>query len=404
MNNLVLRIGRDGSLYDYSQIITKLTFSGRKGAAPRSIDVSLAEVESIAKKELDSGEGQQCYLYLDGKEIFRGLLMTDGRGSKKNIPLKAYDDCVRLSNNKDSFSYNGKTASYIVKDCISKMGLKAGTIASTSHSIDELVKKATTYWDVIEDALSQTYKATGDRYYVYASKGKIYLKKRVGTKTMPHLSTATNIISWDYERSIYNTRTRVKLVTSKGDKKGEKINSSLEKKIGRFQDMETVDEDIKQTEINQRLSVFNREKAAVSQTLKITAMGDISCVAGGCAYVEIPEASIKRMMYIEEDSHTFEGGKHTMSLTMSYDKVTVPGSGGSSSPNKTYKVGDIVRFKGGYHYVSSDAKNPTGSKCAAGNAKITHINTASWAIHPYCLVHTDSSSRVYGWVDKDSFS
>lgn len=167
--------------------------------------------------------------------------------------------------------------------------------------------------------------------------------------------------------------------------------------------MESVDEDITQSEINQRINVFNWEKGVVSQTLKVTALGDISCVSGGCAYVNIPEIGVNRMMYIDEDTHTFEGGKHTMSLTLSYEstedkKVAV------TPEKKDWKIGDIVYFHGGYHYVSSDATNPTGSKCSAGHARIFNINRASWAKHPYSLIHTDSSSRVYGWVDEGTFS
>ena len=403
MNNLTLRIGRDGTLYDYSELFTKATFSGRKGAAPRTIDLTIADVEKIAAANINCGNGQECFLYLDGNEIFRGLLMNDGRNNKNNIPIKAYDDCVRLCNNKDSFSYTNKTAEYIFKDCVKKLGLSVGGSTETGHRISELVKKGTTYWDVIEDALSQTYKATGIRFYVYASKGKIYLKKRAVSKTMPILSQETNILSYDFSRSIYNTRTRLQLTTSKGEKKGSTVNTALENKIGRFQDVESVDEDITQSEINQRINVFNWEKGVVSQTLKVTALGDISCVSGGCAYVDIPEIGVKRMMYIDEDTHTFEGGKHTMSLTLSYEstedkKVVV------TPTKKDWKVGDIVHFNGGYHYVSSDATNPTGSKCAAGNAKITLINRASWSKHPYHLIHTDSSSRVYGWVDEGTFS
>lgn len=63
------------------------------------------------------------------------------------------------------------------------------------------------------------------------------------------------------------------------------------------------------------------------------------------------------------------------------------------------KVGQIVAFTGGYHYVSSTAANPTGGKRTAGLAKVLRI--AKSAKHPVSLVPTGSagSSNVYGWVD-----
>lgn len=61
----------------------------------------------------------------------------------------------------------------------------------------------------------------------------------------------------------------------------------------------------------------------------------------------------------------------------------------------TYKVGDIVQFAGGKHYANAQAASGTTVK--PGPAKVTAVATAGK--HPYHLVHTDSTSTVYGWVD-----
>lgn len=72
----------------------------------------------------------------------------------------------------------------------------------------------------------------------------------------------------------------------------------------------------------------------------------------------------------------------------------------STSKKKKYKVGDIVTFNGGKHYVSS-CKGARGSKAKAGKAKITIINHNT---HPYHLIRTSGSkSDVYGWVNAGSF-
>lgn len=60
------------------------------------------------------------------------------------------------------------------------------------------------------------------------------------------------------------------------------------------------------------------------------------------------------------------------------------------------KVGDIVDFAGGNHYVSSTATTPTGGNRTAGKATLTII--AKGAPHPYHLIGT--TSNVYGWVDE----
>jgi hypothetical protein len=77
----------------------------------------------------------------------------------------------------------------------------------------------------------------------------------------------------------------------------------------------------------------------------------------------------------------------------------------TDTSNKTYKVGDIVYFKGGTHYVNSYS-SAKGSKASAGNAKITLGPNCkgNGKAHPWHLVHTDNKSNVYGWVDEGSFS
>ena len=72
----------------------------------------------------------------------------------------------------------------------------------------------------------------------------------------------------------------------------------------------------------------------------------------------------------------------------------------SNKNNPVLKVGSIVVFKGGYVYVSSDAKKPA-AKRGRSTCKITIINTRSWAKHQYHLISTDGK-MVYGWVDKSN--
>jgi len=73
------------------------------------------------------------------------------------------------------------------------------------------------------------------------------------------------------------------------------------------------------------------------------------------------------------------------------------------------KIGMKVYFKGGSHWYSSDAKNPTGGKRTAGRATVTNLNWKSWGIHPVHLIGTNwkghgsepAGSNVWGWVNLD---
>ena len=340
MNNLTLLIGKGDTFWDISELVQKVTNAGKRATAPRSLDVVLYDSEMLSKRvPSDCSEGQTVVFYEGDKEIFQGLLMReDIKSSSRTLNLKAYDVCIRFTNNKDSFSYTSQTASQIFRDCCNRLDLAVGEVADTGHVIGELIKKATTHWDVIEDALSQTYKTTGERYYVYADQGKVNLIHRAEQTNMPVIELNTNIVSYDRTRSIEKTRTRLKIVTSEGESKNSTVLSELESKIGQFQEFESVSEQITDTEISQRVGAFKYEKGVIDQSLKIEALGDSSIKSGGCVFVEIPNVSLNRIMYVEEDTHVWEKGRHTMTIKLDYASTEAKKAAAPAPRN--LKIGD----------------------------------------------------------------
>ena len=104
-------------------------------------------------------------------------------------------------------------------------------------------------------------------------------------------------------------------------------------------------------------------------------------------------------------SQKIEMHKCQPQLTYSSKKKTSKKKKKSSSSSSNFKVGDIVHFKGGTHYVSSYS-GAKGYPAKAGKAKITMgPNCAgNGKAHPWHLIHTDSSSNVYGWVNSGTFT
>lgn len=65
------------------------------------------------------------------------------------------------------------------------------------------------------------------------------------------------------------------------------------------------------------------------------------------------------------------------------------------------KIGDIVDFLGGAHYSSVNSSTAAAGNLKPGKAKVTNIYNGK---HPYHIIHTDSQSSVYGWVDSNKIS
>lgn len=123
-------------------------------------------------------------------------------------------------------------------------------------------------------------------------------------------------------------------------------------------------------------------KIFATSTVKVKGMGEID----GTYFVR------KMTMAIDPSSGT------TQSLEMY--KILDDVEDSSKPASASHKVGDIVQFKGGTHYVTS-YKGSKGYRAKAGPAKITSHNENGQ--HPWHLIHTDSTSNVYGWVDEGTF-
>lgn len=405
MGKIKFLVFKDGATYDMSELVGKVTWGGRKGSAARYVTVTLLDDDGWkhARSGIDVTRGNQCAFYWEGKELFRGILMQQKQSEKKTMSVKAYDNGIYLANNKDTFNYTNKKASEIFVDICNRFQLPYTTVADTGYVIPELPKPKTTALDAILDALSLTFKATGIRYYVMSSGGKLSLIRRRENLLQWVIETGVNLGSYDYSVSIEKIKTRIKLLSKEDTVVAEAANAELEKLIGVFQDIDKPDDNMEQANITDMVKAMLDEQSLPDKSLSISALGLPDVISGIGVFVTIKELGISKSFYIDEDTHTFEGNHHMMKLKLNLATDTDKPLGKStvSSGGGDFKVGDVVQFLGGPHYIASTASSPTNSP-KAGPAKITII--AKGAPHPYHVIHTDSQSTVYGWVDGSNLS
>ena len=397
---ICLILVKEEKYYDITQLVEQIQWKGRKGSSCRTLNATLIDDDGYqhARSQIDVEQGNRCLFYYDGVELFRGIIMTQTQNNSKKMTFTAYDNGIYLANNKDTFVYENKTASEIFRDCCTRFQIPIGEVAECTYKIPELTKSKTTAFDTIADALSLDFDATGIRHYITSDKGILNLTTRRENILQWVIEVGQNISNYTYSKSIESIKTRVKMVSKEGTTIAEKSNSELEKKIGIFQEIEKPEESLTTAQIKDMVNSILNEKSTPERTLSLEAIGITEVVSGVGVYVIIPELELSRTFYVDEDTHTFQDNFHKMSLKLNYANDVEKEQ---EKEENEYQIGNIVQFQGGYHYVSSNAAKPVGAKCVAGSAKITLI--AKGAKHPYHLIHTDSSTRVYGWVDKDSF-
>lgn len=306
--------------YDVSECFEQITWGGRKGAAPRNVKITLLDDDGEKHKRVtvDCENGDQCVMYEDGTELFRGIIVSHTQSNKKKLVITAYDNMYYLANNKDSFCYTNQTATQIFNDCMARIGMAGGEAADTAYVIPELPKAKTTYYDVLLDALSTTYSATGIRYYISSEKGDIHLRMRSEHAMQWVMEIGANVTDYEYTKSIVGIKTRVRLLSKEDAIVYEKSNDALEEKIGTFMEVKSVDDTYNEAQMQELVQSVFEEKGSPTKSLRISGIGISDAISGGCVYVIIPHLGVKRTFYIDEDSHTFTRKSHTMTLKLNF--------------------------------------------------------------------------------------
>lgn len=402
IKGLTILIAKGDGMIDISQLIQSVKWRGRKGSSSRTLTVTIIDDDGYqhARSGINVEDGNQCIFTYNGAELFRGLIMSTTQSDRKQMVFTAYDTGIYMANNKDTFTYENKTATEIFTDCCNRFGIEMGEVAKCTYKIPELTKSKTTAFDAICDALSLDFDATGVRHYVSSQNGKLSLLTRRENILQWVIESGQNLTGYNFTNSIENIKTKVRMYSKEGTVVGERSNSALEAKIGVFTEIDEPDESLTEAQLKDLIDSILAEKSKPEKALSLSAIGIPDVISGIGVFVIIPELNISRTFYVDEDAHTFEDGIHNMELKLTFASDIGIDSGDDSSAE--YNIGDIVQFNGGYHYVSSSAGSPTGSECAPGPAKITLH--APGSKHPWHLINTDGTTRVYGWVDEGSFS
>ena len=216
------------------------------------------------------------------------------------------------------------------------------------------------------------------------------------------LSEDDNVVSSKYKETLNSMVNRVRIYDGEGNPIGV-VSNDADLKYGVFQQVYTKEEG-KDANTTAK-SMFK----GVEKTFTLECINYNKAVTGAGATVKDSATGLSGSVWIESDTHTWQNGVATMSLTLTLRELGKEATPSNPSvvtddkpAKKEYKVGDIVQFNGGNHYVSSTATKSGGTP-SAGAAKITII--AKGAPHPYHLVTENwSDTHVWGWVDEGSFS
>lgn len=282
----------------------------------------------VFKAVNDSGlvfsEGSAVRLTVDGKKVFYGFVFTQKRDRDGIIEVTAYDQ-LRYLNNKDTYVYENKTASELLKMIASDFELQTGDIEDTGFRIASRVEENSSLFDMIENALDLTLENSGNMFVLYDDFGRLTLKNissmlvRKGNGCL--LIDEEGGENFEYSSSIdSDTCNKVKLVYDNEETGKREVYIAQDgENIGRWGILQYYDT-LKEGENGQAkaealLKLYNAKK----RKLRITnAFGDCGVRAGSMIAVrlDLGDMKVNSFMLAEKVTHKFKLDQHFMDLTL----------------------------------------------------------------------------------------
>lgn len=299
---------------------------------------------------------------------------------------------------------SGKKTKSILTAIFKSWGITISKYTGPNVAHKKILLKNKKLGDIIREVLDEAKKKGGGAAIVRSTESKVQVIAKGSNTDIYHFSgDVSSQVS--HKISIANLVTRVKIVSSGKSDEAAKVEATVNGKTqyGVFQTIITHSKSDKLDDAKKEAKEILEEKGSPKVTSKLIAP-DIPCVRKG-DIIHAKVGSLNGYYLINSIQHNAKNGQMTMDVKKTADPTAAPKKKTpGTTKKKTYKVGDVVNFKGGTHYDSSwsDAR---GYRATAGKAKITlGPNCAgNGKAHPWHLVHMDSKSNVYGWVDEGTF-
>lgn len=311
--NVELLIQHNQTIY-YPIVKEGITWATERQGCPGTL-----KFDVVKDGIINFAEGDPVRMKVDGVNVFYGFVFIKKRDKEKIISVTAYDQ-LRYFKNKDTYVFENKTASDILKMIASDYKMQVGEIDDTKWIIASDVEENTSLFDIIGNALDATLQNLTEMYVLFDNFGKIVLKN-IANLQIPLLIDEETGQNFDYTSSIdSNTYNKIKLIYNNEDTGTREVfiaqDGSHMNQWGVLQYFDTIDSpENGKSKADALLKLYN----AKTRNLSInSAFGDPRIHAGCMVVVQLALGDINanQWMLVEKCKHTFKNGLHTMDLTL----------------------------------------------------------------------------------------
>ena len=303
---------------DITEYVSSISWGGSRSEVARKLELKVVNApldDNITPLTIDLAD--PVYLFEDdGKtELFRGFVTEREASSTQGVvTYVAYDLLFYTLKSKATYNFSSKTAETIAKMVCNDMEIPVGSLASTGLTQKLIVQNVSIY-EIIMQAYTQAYQQNGVSYRVTAKKGLLNVEEMGKIVCEIELTEDSNITSSQYKETLTNMVNKVRIYDGEGNQTGVVQNDADVKKYGIFQQVYTKEEGKDPTTTAK--SMFK----GVEKTFTLNCVNHNGAVTGAGAVVRDSSTGLSGVVWIDADTHTWNNGVATMSLTVTLKQM-----------------------------------------------------------------------------------
>jgi hypothetical protein len=316
----ILIDNRDGNVWDVSELISELTWKTSRIAKPSSVDLTLIKGALFQSAAFKLELGAIVRVRKGDTPVFFGYVFTIEQNTTEQVKLTAYDQ-LRYWLGSDTYVFKEKTATHVIQRMAGDLGMKTGELQDTKYIIPSMVEDGQKLLDIALKALDLTLIAGQGNYILYDDFGALTLRDMNVLKLFFSIGDGSLLYEYSYKRSIdEETYNRIKVVRDNKESQGRDVylgqDSANIAKWGRLQLYHKANDNMNAAQLAKLLDNLMAKHNREQRTLSLDALGDIRVRAGYYVFIFVAELGLEKPFLVEECTHKFAGGEHTMTLEL----------------------------------------------------------------------------------------
>jgi hypothetical protein len=307
---------RDGTSQEITPVASNISWGGDIKQAARRLEVDLAFGDDPNLPRVNVPLGSLLILRNDSEELIRGVVFEVQKDTSGMFKVVCYDHLIYLLKSQGTYIFRNMTPEAITQKLCSDFNIPPGTIAASGVTLNKLILRDMSIYDMIIAAWTEASKRNGKKYMPKMKEGKLTVIEKGAQASRWIIAEGENLSSASSSESINDMKNKVIIMGDKDQVLAEISSENLISQYGTLQELRN-EGNITAGEAQSIARSLLEDLAKISQDTTISCIGIDEVEAGSAIEVTESLTGLSGAYYVGNDEHSVQGDQHMMTLKIS---------------------------------------------------------------------------------------